>query len=85
MMHAVMMTSEPPLFYWYPQSLAIMKSVKQWQADGLPITYTLDAGPNVHVICLQKSMGEVLYRLQQFPGVIDVMKGTPAGPARLVA
>ncbi len=84
LMHAVMMTSNPPLFYWLPQSLAIMKAVKAWQAEGLPVTYTLDAGPNVHVICLKEAMGEVLSRLRQFPEVIDVLKGVPAGPARLL-
>ena len=84
LMHAVMMTSEPPLFYWHPQSLAIMKAVKSWQSEGLPVTYTLDAGPNVHVICLRSSMGTVLRRLREFPAVIEVLKGVPAGPARLL-
>jgi diphosphomevalonate decarboxylase len=84
LMHAVMMTSQPPLFYWQPQSLAIMQAVKRWQVEGLPVTYTLDAGPNVHVICLSAAMDEVLSRLRGFPGVLDVLKGLPAGPARLL-
>lgn len=84
MMHAVMMTSHPPLFYWHPQSLAVMLSVKDWQKEGLPVTYTLDAGPNVHVISTQDHQAEVLARLRRIPGVIDILKGIPAGPARLV-
>jgi len=84
MMHAVMMTADPPLFYWQPQSLAIMKAVKRWQGEGLSVTYTLDAGPNVHVICTRGAAEEVLSRLREFPGVIDVLQGTPAGPARLL-
>ncbi len=84
LMHAVMMTSEPPLFYWQPESLAIMQTVKAWQVEGLPVTYTLDAGPNVHVICLQEALGEVLSRLRQMPGLIEILKGFPAGPARLL-
>jgi len=84
LMHAIMMTSHPPLFYWHPQSLAIMLSVRDWRAEGIPVTYTLDAGPNVHVICLQEAMPEVLSRLRQITGIIDVLKGVPAGPARLL-
>ncbi len=84
LMHAVMMTSNPPLFYWHPLSLGIMKTIKDWQNEGLPVTYTLDAGPNVHVICSQEVMGEVLHRLRQITGIIDVLKGLPAGPARLI-
>ena len=85
MMHAVMMTSDPPLYYWHPQSLAIMKAVKSWQAEGMDVTFTLDAGPNVHVITTRAAMGEVLSRLRRIPAVIDVLKGIPAGPARLAA
>jgi diphosphomevalonate decarboxylase len=85
MMHAVMMTSDPPLYYWHPQSLAIMKEVKAWQAEGMDVTFTLDAGPNVHVITTKANMGAVLSRLRRFDGVMDVLKGIPAGPARLLA
>jgi diphosphomevalonate decarboxylase len=84
MMHAVMMTSLPPLFYWQPGSLALMKAVKAWQLDGLKVTYTLDAGPNVHLICLPESFPEVRERLSAFPSVIDVLNGSPGGPARLL-
>ena len=85
LMHAVMMTSEPPLFYWQPESLAIMQAVKSWQVEGLPVTYTLDAGPNVHVICRREALDETLTRLRRMPGLIDVLKGGPAGPARLLS
>jgi diphosphomevalonate decarboxylase len=84
LMHAVMMTSNPPLFYWQPGSLLVMQAVKAWQAEGIQVTYTLDAGPNVHVICPQDTLSEVLPRLQEIPSVIDVLKGPPGGPTRLM-
>ncbi|HQA28235.1 MAG TPA: diphosphomevalonate decarboxylase [Brevefilum fermentans] len=84
LMHAVMMTSTPPLYYWEPGSLAIIQAVKAWQAEGLSVTFTLDAGPNVHLITTRGSMDEVTHRLRRFPEVIDVVCGGPAGPARLV-
>src|SRR3989304_10408185 len=52
LMHAVMMTSRPPLVYWQPASLAVMRAVPEWRAGGIAACYTLDAGPNVHVLCL---------------------------------
>jgi len=84
MMHAVMMTSNPPLFYWQPGSLALMKTVKEWQSEGLEVTYTLDAGPNVHLICLPNAFNTLIERVSAFPGVINVLNGKPGGPARLV-
>ncbi len=84
LMHAVMMTSEPPLYYWQPASLEIMFAVRSWQAEGMQVTFTLDAGPNVHVITIRTLMGEVVRRLRQFPAVLDVLSALPAGPARLL-
>ncbi|PWH11963.1 MAG: diphosphomevalonate decarboxylase [Anaerolineae bacterium] len=84
MMHAVMMTSQPPLFYWQPATLAVMQAVRRWREDGLQVAYTVDAGPNVHVICPQREMGEVAHLLQQVSGVKRVLCATVGGPARLV-
>lgn len=85
MMHAVMMTSNPPLLYWQPASLAVMAAVRQWRKEGLPVCYTLDAGPNVHIICLRKQAETVERRARELPGVQQVLVAGVGGPARLVA
>ena len=84
MMHAVMMTSQPALFYWKPATLAVMETVRSWRLDGLQVAYTIDAGPNVHVICPQAEMGQVAALLREVPGVTDVLQARVGGPARLV-
>lgn len=85
MMHAVMMTQDPPLFYWEPASLRIMKSVREWRdGKGLDCFATLDAGPNVHVICTAKAAYEVLFLLKKIPGVQDVLTSAPGGKAQLL-
>jgi diphosphomevalonate decarboxylase len=80
-MHAVMMTSRPPLFYWQPASLEIMLRVPAWRAEGLACCFTLDAGPNVHVLSLAKDAGEIQARLAALPGVGAVLSAAPGGPA----
>lgn len=72
LMHSVMMTSRPPLFYWQPASLGIMQAVPEWREDGIEVCYTLDAGPNVHCICNRNSADEVSKRLRSFSGVKDI-------------
>ncbi len=84
MMHAVMMTQNPPLFYWAPTSLAVMQAVRDWRADGLPCFATLDAGPNVHVICPSELAEQVSERLQRTEGVIATLSSPPGGPAHLL-
>ena len=68
MMHSVMMTSQPPLMYWSPKSLEIMLEVTQWRKKGIPAAYTLDAGPNVHVICTKEYADRVRTWLEKYPG-----------------
>ncbi|MEJ5201129.1 MAG: diphosphomevalonate decarboxylase [Anaerolineales bacterium] len=84
LMHAVMMTSDPPLFYWSPVTLEIMTTVTRWRREkALPVCYTVDAGPNVHVICEESSSEIIREKLLQIPGVLHVLSAKPAGPARL--
>jgi len=84
MMHAVMMTSTPPLHYWLPASLAIMQAVRAWRQEGLPACYTLDAGPNVHVLCPAAHAPEAASRLRGLPGVKQVLVASAGGPTRLL-
>jgi diphosphomevalonate decarboxylase len=85
LMHAVMMTSTPPLFYWEPITLAIMKSVRRWRAEGLEICYTIDAGPNVHCLCPREAAAEVERRLRDNLDVKSILVAAPGGAARLLA
>ncbi len=84
MMHAIMMTSRPPLYYWQPPTLAIMEAARAWRASGLPVCFTIDAGPNVHVITLSGHAVEVEKRLRAIPGVQNVLVASAGGGAQLV-
>ncbi len=83
LMHAVMMTSNPPLLYWQPATVAVMHAVRAWRKSGLPVCYTIDAGPNIHVLCLGIIASRVRALLEQIPGVMQVLPARPGGPARL--
>jgi len=84
MMHAVMQTSTPPLMYWQPATLAVMSAVQEWRKNGIPAAYTIDAGPNVHVICPEGTQQQLAERLMEIPGVIQVLQASAGGPARIV-
>ena len=84
LMHAVMMTSSPLLFYWEPITLELMHTVRSWRATGLPVCYTIDAGPNVHVITLAAYAGQVSDLLREIPGIQQVLMSPPGGAAHLV-
>jgi diphosphomevalonate decarboxylase len=83
LMHAVMMTSTPALFYWEPGTLRILQAVQAWRKGGLPVCYTIDAGPNIHVLCLSTSAEQVEQRLREISVVQEVLVTRPGGAARL--
>lgn len=84
-LHAVMMTSRPPLFYWEPATLAVLLAARRWREEGLPVAFTLDAGPNVHLVCPEEAVPEVLRRVQALPGVQRTLISGPGGGARPVS
>ena len=84
LMHAVMMTSTPPLLYWEPASIALVKGVKAWREEGIPCFCTLDAGPNVHILCPSEAADEVRSRVERVPGVKDILSSGPGGKAALL-
>jgi diphosphomevalonate decarboxylase len=84
LMHAVMMTSSPPLYYWEPTSIEVMQAVMEWRTKGIPACFTLDAGANVHVLCPASYSGQVTNMLKSLPGVIEVLLSAPGGRAVLM-
>ena len=84
LMHSIMMTSTPPLFYWKPVTIEIMKRVQGWRNEGLAVCFTIDAGPNVHILCLQKDLEETTRLLKSIEGVQQILVARPGGPAHLV-
>lgn len=84
MMHAVMMTSRPNLMYWESLSIIIMKSVQYWRSNGLPVFYTMDAGPNVHVITTKDYEDEIYQKLSSLSGIKQIYQSGVGGKARLI-
>ena len=82
-MHAVMMTTRPPLVYWTPATLACIRAITDLRAGGLPVFYTIDAGPQVKAICLPDVAEQVAGELAQVPGVIRLITGQLGEGARV--
>jgi diphosphomevalonate decarboxylase len=85
MMHAITMTSHPPIYYWTPATLRVIHAVVAWRAAGLPVYYTVDAGPNVHCICKEANAVEITRRLKTLPDVQRVRIAAPGQGARLIS
>ncbi len=83
-MHALMLSTRPGLIYWNAGTLAAMQAIRRLRADGLPVYFTIDAGPQVKAICPPSAADAVAQALAEVAGVRDVRR-TALGPgARLL-
>jgi len=83
-LHAVAMTSRPPVLYWQPGTLALLHVVRRWRSQGLGVYFTLDAGPNVHLLCEGHDAAAVEAELAHLDYVEFSLHNRPGGAARLV-
>jgi len=77
-MHHVMQTQSPPLYYWNEITKNIMQSVIDWRKQGLPVYFTIDAGPNMHCICEGKDEAKVMTALKTVQGVQSIIQNKVA-------
>ncbi|NOY22245.1 MAG: diphosphomevalonate decarboxylase [Acidobacteria bacterium] len=68
-MHAVAMSSRPGLLYWNAATVRLLHEVRRMRSIGIPVFFTVDAGPQVKLICLPETISVVKTRLVGMPEV----------------
>jgi diphosphomevalonate decarboxylase len=72
-LHLVAMSSRPPIFYWTAGTIAVLRRVRELRDEGLAAYSTIDAGPNVHVVCpsdQEEQVTDALSRMAEIESVI---------------
>ncbi len=82
-MHSVMWGSRPPMIYWNSATIACMQTVRDLQSQGIPVFFTIDAGPQLKAICAPQHEETVRAAMVASPGVVDVMVSGVGMGARL--
>lgn len=78
-MHTSAMASFPPVFYWQGATLDLMQKVWGLRRDGVPAFFTIDAGPNVVVVCEPQAVSRVREQLLETPGISVLSTDIGAG------
>lgn len=71
-MHATTLGSSPPFTYWLDTTMAVMQTVQSLREKGIPVYFTIDAGPNVKVLYLPEHEEIVQNTLSSVSGVSEV-------------
>lgn len=72
-MHGTTLGANPPFTYWLHGTLAVMETVQKMRREGIPVFFTIDAGPNVKVLYLPQHENIVKETLYATPGVTNIV------------
>lgn len=70
-LHAITMTSTPALIYWQPETIKLINLIWEWRGKGLFVYFTIDAGPNLDLICQNKNLRKLINKLKT---VVEIKK-----------
>ena len=83
-MHATMLTTSPPIIYFAPATLKVIETVQELRESGTECYFTMDAGPQVKVLCLKKNAKKIRPELNRITGVKQTILCQPGSDAKLV-
>jgi diphosphomevalonate decarboxylase len=70
-LHALMMSTRPALLYWNAATVAAIATVRELRAGGIPVYFTIDAGPQLKALCLPEHATAVADALGRLDGVLQ--------------
>jgi diphosphomevalonate decarboxylase len=71
-MHATTLGAKPPFMYWQSGTYDVMNKVQEIRQAGVQAYFTIDAGPNVKILCQPEDEQLVLQQMLSLPTVQDV-------------
>lgn len=78
-MHATTLGAYPPFMYWHGATIDVMEQVQSLRSTGIQAYFTIDAGPNVKILCKPMDEQAVREALLAIPSVQNVFTSHP-GP-----
>lgn len=75
-MHSLTFTAQPGFTYFEPKTIEAIKLVQELREKGLECYYTIDAGPNIKILCQEKNSKDIV---NNFALAFDSVKIIEAG------
>ncbi len=82
-MHKTTLTANPPVVYWTGKTLEVIDKVRDWQREGMSLFFTIDAGPNVVLICEEKDADLLSQKITLVPNISVLKTQIGQGPRYL--
>lgn len=83
-LHTVAMNSKPPIYYLNGKTWEIIFELLKLRKKGIIGYFTMDAGPNVHLICEKKFKDILKENFEKFPGVKFIIENKVGEGAKVI-
>ncbi|MGD9897923.1 MAG: diphosphomevalonate decarboxylase [Calditrichaceae bacterium] len=83
-MHALAMAARPGLIYWNNTTIDLIHFIRDLRKKGVPVYFTIDAGPQVKAVCLPEHVGKVRDEIRKNRGVLRVIETDLGGNAEIL-
>lgn len=80
-MHGLAMSAKPPLLYWNNITVKIINIIHRLRRNGTAAYVTIDAGPQVKIMALPKSIDKVKQALHSLSGIKELIECKPGSGA----
>src|SRR5208282_606890 len=82
-MFGAMLACDPPVMYWLPTSLAIIRECEAMRSEGISVWETMDAGPQVKMLCLAADAPRIAARIRSTKAAASVIESSIGGAPEL--
>jgi len=80
LMHAATLAARPPILFWLPATVAVIHACAALRAQGIGAWETIDAGPQVKILCLAPDAPKVRASVETAaPGTETILCGVGPG------
>jgi len=83
-MHALALSSNPGLIYWNGTTVKAMHLIRELRHSGLPVYFTIDAGPQLKALCLPEAAQQVQGALSDLNGVQTCLVSRPGQGVKII-
>ncbi|MDR9417844.1 diphosphomevalonate decarboxylase [Gracilimonas sp.] len=83
-MHGLAMSARPPILYWNAATTETIHKVWKLRQSGIPAYVTIDAGPQVKILCLPDSVDEIKKAVFEVDDVEHIIEAKPGPAAKIV-
>lgn len=76
-LHAIALTSKPPILYWNSGTITVMKTCENLRTKGILCYFTMDAGPQPVIYCLEKNTKKIVKELKKIEDIKNIIINSP--------